>query len=62
MAGRSRAPEVLGVAYTFLVLSTVATLLRIYCRAWVMKGFAADDWLAVCAQVRGFTTSAFMRN
>ncbi|KAH7323157.1 hypothetical protein B0I35DRAFT_499896 [Stachybotrys elegans] len=51
MAGKSRAIEVLAVTYTFLLISTIATLLRIYCRAWVVKGFAADDWLAVAAQI-----------
>ncbi|KAI1336575.1 hypothetical protein F5Y15DRAFT_203546 [Xylariaceae sp. FL0016] len=51
MALDTRAPEVGGVAECMLVLSTVATLLRIYCRGWVLKGFALDDWLAVAAQI-----------
>ncbi|KAG9254598.1 uncharacterized protein F5Z01DRAFT_654303 [Emericellopsis atlantica] len=51
MAIRSRADQIAGVAYTFLVMSTIATLLRIYCRAWVIKAFSLDDWLAVGAQI-----------
>lgn len=47
----SRAFQVKSVGCFFLALSTVATLLRVYCRGWVMKAFAADDWLAVAAQI-----------
>nr|CEG03762.1 unnamed protein product [Fusarium acuminatum CS5907] len=33
------------------MISSIATLLRIYCRVWVIKAFALDDWLAVAAQM-----------
>ncbi|KAF3762688.1 hypothetical protein M406DRAFT_26345, partial [Cryphonectria parasitica EP155] len=46
-----RAPQILAVAYTFLTISTIATALRIYCRGWVIKAFALDDWLAIVAQI-----------
>ncbi|KAI9151378.1 hypothetical protein HJFPF1_08580 [Paramyrothecium foliicola] len=51
MAPESRALQINAVTYTFVVLSSIATLLRVYCRAWVIKAFAADDWLAVAAQI-----------
>ncbi|KAI1840394.1 hypothetical protein JX265_007215 [Neoarthrinium moseri] len=50
MAVASRGTEVASITYTFLILSTIATLLRIYCRGWVIKAFSYDDWLAVAAQ------------
>ncbi|RDW80888.1 hypothetical protein BP5796_05586 [Coleophoma crateriformis] len=46
----NRGPAIAGIAYAMGALSTVATLLRIYCRAWVSKAFGADDWLAAIAQ------------
>ncbi|KAH7136994.1 hypothetical protein B0J13DRAFT_83053 [Dactylonectria estremocensis] len=49
--GDSRGPQVRAVAITFLVISSIATILRIYCRGRVIKAFAADDWLAVAAQI-----------
>ncbi|PQE03090.1 hypothetical protein CJF31_00002940 [Rutstroemia sp. NJR-2017a BVV2] len=49
--GDSRAPEIAGVAIASLVISMIGTSLRIYCRAFVIKAFAADDWLAVAAQI-----------
>ncbi|KAH8651412.1 hypothetical protein BX600DRAFT_102377 [Xylariales sp. PMI_506] len=50
MAAETRGPQISAIAWTFLILSTVASLLRVYCRAWVIKAFAADDWLAIVAQ------------
>lgn len=41
-----RGPQVSGTAAAFLVLSTIAVLLRCYCRAVVVKNFAMDDWAA----------------
>jgi hypothetical protein len=46
-----RGPEVNGVAGLFLALSTVAIILRCYCRALVVKSFGVDDWFAVIAWV-----------
>lgn len=51
MAVESRGPQIAAVTYTLVIVSTIATLLRVYCRAWVIKAFATDDWLAVIAQV-----------
>ncbi|KAF4980511.1 hypothetical protein FZEAL_3499 [Fusarium zealandicum] len=47
----SRGPQVAAVTYSFVTLSSIAVLLRVYCRGWVIKAFAADDWLAVIAQL-----------
>lgn len=51
MAAESRGPQIAAVGWAFVTISSVATILRIYCRGWVIKAFAADDWLAVAAQV-----------
>ncbi len=51
MAAENRGPEVSGVAGFFLALSTVAIILRSYCRAYVVKAFGWDDWVAVIAWV-----------
>ena len=45
-------PRVIGVYAFFLALTTVAITLRTYCRVYVLKNFALDDWLAVTAWVR----------
>ncbi|KAF7532905.1 hypothetical protein G7054_g7549 [Neopestalotiopsis clavispora] len=50
MALANRGPQVAAITWTFLFVSSFACLLRIYCRGWVIKAFAADDWLAVIAQ------------
>ncbi|KAM0493238.1 hypothetical protein ACHAP8_009424 [Fusarium lateritium] len=50
MAFESRATQIAAVGYTFVVLSSIATILRVYCRAVVIKAFALDDWFAVIAQ------------
>jgi len=39
------------VAAAMLALSWVAVILRIYVRAWVIKAFGSDDWLAVATLV-----------
>ena len=51
MAIESRATQIAAIGYTFVILSTIATCLRVYCRAFVIKAFALDDWFAVIAQV-----------
>ncbi|KAH6972854.1 hypothetical protein BKA56DRAFT_492464 [Ilyonectria sp. MPI-CAGE-AT-0026] len=51
MAAESRGPQIGAIAYTFVIVSSIATILRVYCRGWVIKAFAADDWLAVAAQI-----------
>ncbi|KAI0138242.1 hypothetical protein BJ166DRAFT_490294 [Pestalotiopsis sp. NC0098] len=50
MAPENRGQQIAAITYTFVIVSTIACLLRIYCRGWVIKAFAADDWLAVIAQ------------
>lgn len=52
MAVENRGPQVSGVAGFFLALSTLAILLRCYCRALVVKSFGLDDWSALVAWVR----------
>ncbi|KAF7531085.1 hypothetical protein G7054_g9218 [Neopestalotiopsis clavispora] len=51
MATDTRGPQIAAITYVFLILSTIATLLRVYCRGRVIKAFAMDDWLAVVAQI-----------
>lgn len=45
-----------GTAAAFLALSWVSVLLRTYVRAIMLKGFQADDWFMVIAQIN-FTIS-----
>ncbi|PQE28884.1 hypothetical protein CJF30_00003908 [Rutstroemia sp. NJR-2017a BBW] len=47
---QSRAAQVAAVTWVMVFLSTIATLLRIYCRGFLIKAFGPDDWLAVIAQ------------
>ncbi|KAI5370002.1 hypothetical protein Slin15195_G008800 [Septoria linicola] len=49
LAGRG--PQVMGVFLLFLTLTTIATGLRVYCRAVVIKLFGWDDWLALVAWI-----------
>jgi hypothetical protein len=51
MGTDTRGPQVMANTIAMLTLSTIATALRIYCRAGVIKNFGLDDWLAVIAQV-----------
>lgn len=51
MAVDDRGPELLRVAWSFLILTSLVTLLRIYCRAWEVRCFWIGDWLAAAAQV-----------
>lgn len=41
----------IAVNAAFLALSTVTILLRVYCRAVVVKSFWLDDWFALVAWV-----------
>lgn len=50
IAGRGN--EVLGVFALFLSLTTLATVLRVYCRIYLIQKFRVEDWLAVLAWVR----------
>ena len=46
-----RGPEVLSVYAVFTCLTTITTALRIYCRVFLVKKFAWDDWTAVVGWV-----------
>jgi hypothetical protein len=59
MAADNRGPEVMAAGIAMLVISTITTLLRIYCRGWVIKTFGYDDWLAVIAQILFITFCAY---
>lgn len=61
MAIETRATQVNAVAYTMVIMSSIAILLRVYCRAWVIKSFGIDDWLAVIAQVCIIASAIFSR-
>lgn len=49
------------VAGLFLALSTIAIILRCYCRAVIVKAFGADDWFAVIAWVIEATIDCLVR-
>ncbi|KAH8878809.1 hypothetical protein GQ53DRAFT_834696 [Thozetella sp. PMI_491] len=51
MGAESRGSQISAVTYSMVIVSSIATAFRIYCRGWVIKAFAADDWLAVIAQL-----------
>jgi hypothetical protein len=59
MAIESRADQIAGLAITFLVLTWIATLLRVYCRAVIIKAFAVDDWFAIIGQFMFTVYSAY---
>lgn len=41
----------MGVTGFFLGLTTIAVVLRVYCRVRVVKSFGFDDWFALVAWV-----------
>ncbi|KAK8100499.1 hypothetical protein PG999_010873 [Apiospora kogelbergensis] len=55
----TRGPQIAANAWAFVVLSSIATLLRVYCRGFVTKAFGLDDWLAVVAQILFLVFSAY---
>ncbi|PSR79065.1 hypothetical protein BD289DRAFT_375944 [Coniella lustricola] len=59
MAGDTRGLQVAAIAYTFVVISSIATCLRVYCRGWVSKAFGPDDYLAVIAQIMFIVYSSY---
>lgn len=48
---KGRGPQVAGAAGLFVALSTVAVLLRCYCRVIIVKQFGLDDWLTFISWV-----------
>ncbi|KAF2159730.1 hypothetical protein M409DRAFT_70796 [Zasmidium cellare ATCC 36951] len=57
-----RGPQVMGVFLLFLGLSSIATVLRIYCRVSLLKSFRSEDWLAVLAWAFFVCHAAFAIN
>lgn len=49
--GQSRVGEIRAIIIVFGALSTLAVLLRCYCRAVILHSFGADDALMIPAQV-----------
>ena len=47
-----RALELIAIYSFFIVLTTVAVALRVYCRVRLVKNFALDDWFCLVAWVR----------
>ena len=47
-----RGPQIMAVYVFFLIICTVTTWLRVYCRVRIVKKFGIDDGLAVIAWVR----------
>jgi hypothetical protein len=52
MATDDRSIELESVTVLFVVISTIAVVLRSYVRAILLKSFGADDWLAVATMVQ----------
>lgn len=48
----SNGGALVATAATFLALTWFSVILRTYVRAIMLKGFQADDWLMLMAQVR----------
>ena len=51
MAKVNRGPQVAGVAYFFVSVTTVIIIARVFTRSVLMKSFGLDDVFAVLAQV-----------
>jgi len=47
----SRSLELRSIALCFWALALVASVLRVYARAVIMKAFTIDDWLMMLAMV-----------
>ena len=47
----NRGPQLLAVASTFVAAATLALVLRIYVRSWVVKSFGVDDWTMTFAGI-----------
>ena len=47
-----RGPELIAVYSFFIGLTTIAVALRTYCRVYLVKNFALDDWLCIIGWVR----------
>lgn len=50
----SRSVELRSVALCFWALALVASILRVYARAVIMKAFTIDDWLMMLAMVSAY--------
>jgi hypothetical protein len=46
-----RGPSIVAVDAVFLALSSISVLLRCYCRLYVIRKFAIDDWFALLSWV-----------
>ncbi|KUI61201.1 hypothetical protein VP1G_08378 [Cytospora mali] len=51
-----------GTAVSFLVLTYISVGLRTYVRAFLTKGFLADDWLMLAAQWQALATATYILN
>lgn len=60
--GDTRAPQFEGVLIAFLVAVTITIAARVYTRAFIVRKFAVEDWLAVVTYVFyiAFTTCALV--
>lgn len=47
----NRGPQLLGINILFLTLTSIASILRCYVRARMVKAFGGDDWLMMAAMV-----------
>ncbi|ETS87800.1 hypothetical protein PFICI_01628 [Pestalotiopsis fici W106-1] len=60
--GDTRAPQFQGVLIAFLVACTISIAARVYTRAFIVRKFAVEDWLAVATYLFyiAFTTCALV--
>ncbi|KAK6075653.1 integral membrane family protein [Seiridium cupressi] len=56
----SKGGALVGTAAAFLALSWLSVFLRTYVRAVMLKGFRADDWLMLVAQINYTVSCAFI--
>ncbi|KAI8299567.1 hypothetical protein K4K61_010538 [Colletotrichum sp. SAR11_59] len=56
----SNGGALVATAVTFLILSWFSVVLRVYVRAFMTKGFQADDWLMLVAQYQALATATYV--
>jgi len=55
MAKEDRSGEFVPVLGFFIAITTVLVALRCYCKIFIVKSFASDDYLSVVTLVRAFS-------
>jgi hypothetical protein len=58
MAREDRSGEFTGVLVFFITICTILVALRCYCKLFIVKNFAADDYFSVATLVRSLSPIA----